>query len=39
MLSPGSAKERVKKPTITAETAETAEKTLDTLGDLCVLRG
>jgi hypothetical protein len=31
--------ERVKKPELTAESAETAEKNLDILGDLCVLRG
>jgi hypothetical protein len=31
--------ERVKKSTLTAETAETAEKTVNILGDLCVLCG
>ena len=38
-LSLGSPEERVKKPTLTAENAETAEKNLGILGDLCVLRG
>jgi hypothetical protein len=38
-LADRSAKERVKKPTLTAETAETAKKSLGILGDLCVLCG